>query len=159
VLERVRTLASLTREERRFFVAAWALAPWASLAIRRRGLRDVLRGLERAGTGDRARRVERQADPSVDFERGERLVRAAFRRTAADERCLPQSVVQYLLHLRWGPTPRLVVGVVRDRLERDLERFAHAWVEGALGPRREPTFAPILELSPGRGVSAPQDPL
>ncbi len=84
-------------------------------------------------------------------------MRAAFRRTVADERCLPESVVQYLLHLRWGPPPKLVVGVVRDRLERDLDRFAHAWVEDATGPRREPSFAPILELSPEHGVSAPME--
>ncbi|HTJ84484.1 MAG TPA: lasso peptide biosynthesis B2 protein [Polyangiaceae bacterium] len=151
MLRRASALLSLTWEERRFLAAAWALAPWASLAIRRRGLRAVLARLEtmrdRSADGG-------SASPPIDVARAEYLVRAAFRRTHADPRCLPQSVVQYVLQLRWGPTPRLVVGVVEDKSARDLDRFAHAWVEAEAGPRREPSFAPILELTPTRGVHA-----
>jgi len=147
VLRHARTLFELDPDERRFLVAAWLLAPWASITVRRGTLRNVL---DRLARRKRQHRVNRRA---IDVERGEWLVRAAFRRAPADARCLPESIVQYLLHLRWGPAPRLVIGIVGDRRTRTIEDFAHAWVEAEDGPRREPRFVPILELTATHGVA------
>jgi hypothetical protein len=58
---------------------------------------------------------------------GRALVRGAFRAHGAGGQCLPESVIQYLLHRRDGLSVRLVVGVKRPGPGSEVA--AHAWVE------------------------------
>lgn len=150
LFERATELRTLTPAERRFLVKAWIAAPFVEAVLGAVGLERVLATLERRRFAPRGERI--------DVERGERLVRAAFRYGPAKSGCLPESIVQYALHLRTGPEPRLVIGVrkvqgdARDENEPKTELGAHAWIEELAGARRLPEFAPILTLSP-RGRS------
>jgi len=142
--------AALASAEKRFLVAAWFLAPIVSATLERLGFDRVLGELPVVG--------ERQRG-SVGVERGEDLVRIAFRRhVLLRGGCLPESITQYALHILFGPTPKLVVGVKRDESiphkDRRLDWMlgAHAWVENDAGPSREPTFAPIVAVSARSGI-------
>lgn len=142
-------LAALPPPERRFFARAWLLGPVVVAFLRARGLQRALELL--------AKRRFAPRGTCVEVDAGERLVRAAFRyglgrhAAATSGTCLPESIVQYTLHLDTGPTPRLVIGVRKTASSEGNELRAHAWVERDDGPRREADFAPIVELSP-RGL-------
>lgn len=149
LFERAAKLARLSRDERAFLARAWLLAPIAVMSLRLWGFERVLAHLER-------RRFAPSRRP-IGVERGEALVRAAFRGGLATSSCLPESIVQYALHLETGPEPKLVIGVRKERPRTSLLEgmAAHAWIEEAEGSRREPDFAPILWLTPsGRSGSA-----
>lgn len=103
------------------------------------------------GSRERALRAEaRRSKGGTSVVLGERLVRAAYRALPFTGGCLPQSLVQYLLHLRDGTGARLVVGVRRPANESTAPSIeAHAWVEStAATPGNAPAgavpFAPIF---------------
>ncbi len=146
--------ARLSNGERSFLTAAWLLAPAVSAALSRYGFERLLRELPRVH-----RRAASQG--SIDVERGEALVRIAFRRHGTSSGgCLPESITQYLLHCMAGPTPKLVVGVQRTSDGAappsggtlGWSVGAHAWVEHDEGPRRELSFAPIVACSSRSGI-------
>jgi hypothetical protein len=151
-LRRVRKLAELSPAESGFLAGAWVLARPITFGLSTLGFPRVLTWLE--GTPGRA------GGGRVGVARGEELVRWAFRAAACDTQgsCLPRAVVQYLLHRTFGPEPRLVVGVsrvaapIREATSLDWTLGAHAWVEVQGGPAREPSFSPILTLTPSEGV-------
>jgi hypothetical protein len=72
---------------------------------------------------------------------GERLIGGVFRYHFVGGDCLPQSVLQYLLHRRDGLPVRFVVGV-----RRDGQLAAHAWVEDAREGRDDASFAPLFTI-------------
>ena len=139
--------------ERAFLAAAWALAPVVNAALSRFGFERLLRELPRAHPRHGTARA-------VDVERGDALVRIAFRRHGTESGgCLPESLTQYLLHCVLGPTPKIVVGVRRaaDAASPETSSLgwwvgAHAWIERDEGPPREPTFAPIVACSARSGI-------
>lgn len=147
-------MVALPPSERAFLVLAWAMAPIASALLAKSGFEGALRTLAR--TSGHPRRANR-AEP-VGVERAESLVKSAFIRQAATRGCLPQSIVQFLLHRRFGPTPRLVIGVARTAptsiADSDLGwgLDAHAWVEHIDGPSRCGAWAPIVAYSDDRGI-------
>lgn len=157
-IDRARGFAAAPARERRFLMTAWVLARPVSFALARTKFPTVLAWLARLPRP--RRRSHAEPCETIGVERGERLVRAAFRASASPGACLEQSIVQYLLHRRFGPEARLVVGVARDRATPsdagvpasapDLR--AHAWVEEVGRERAEPGFERILVLSPRGGI-------
>jgi hypothetical protein len=156
VLRDARRFISYAPVEQAFIVGALAAAPVVALTLHAFGLRRTL------GWARRASALSARRDPSkpLDVERGEQLVRRAFAYTPVSGGCLPESIVQYLLHTRFGPEPRLVVGVRRERgadpsLHDDhgWKLGAHAWVEAAHGPERLPELTRMLTLTNAEGVS------
>jgi hypothetical protein len=149
-------MVALRPTERRFLVFAWLLAPAANALLARRGFEGALRALARTPSIPRPRK-NRRADELVGIERAESLVKSAFIRQPTKRGCLPQALVQFLLHRRYGPAPRLVIGVARrsdgrriDGLGWDLE--AHAWLEQVGGPARDGGYSPILSYSDEQGL-------
>ncbi len=125
------------------------LAPVVSFAVDRYGFPRVLEAvaplqLARSGAGA----------PEIDIPAGARLIRKAFRAAPTAGACLHHALVQYLLHLRVGPEPRLVVGVRRGtaRLGTGWVPDAHAWVEDAGVPDGQADFSPLFALTPSRGL-------
>lgn len=119
LLHAVKRLADAGPEARRFALRAWLGAPVVRASLSVAGLARTLRWVEAV-----APRAQRPG--AVGVEEGEALVRAVFRRHFVGGACLPQSLVQYLLHRRDGLPVRFVVGV--QRVERGAVD-AHAWVE------------------------------
>jgi hypothetical protein len=152
-MQLLRKAFALAPVERRFAALAWLFAPPASAFVRDGGFKRAIEGLER--TAPLA--VER-ANPSISVERGEALVTSAFARQLCTRSCLPQSLVQFVLHRWFGPTPRLVIGVRRDATatfgggDLDWSLTAHAWVEECDGPTRDIGFVPILSFSDRDGI-------
>jgi len=124
---------------------AWLGAPLLRASLAFAGLEATLRWVESlpAARG-------REAARRVGVEEGERLIRGVFRRHFVGGECLPQSLLQYLLHRRDGLPVRFVVGV---RRAGDGDAIAaHAWVEDG-APRAgavAPTFASILVVGDER---------
>jgi hypothetical protein len=116
----------------------------ASLALV--GLRSTLRwieavepasGSQRSGSrwGPRPRAPGRGAPP-IGVAEASILVRGAFRAHVVRGECLPQSLVQYLLHRRDGLSVRFVVGVRRAGPVppgHGAAIAAHAWIEDDSG--------------------------
>jgi hypothetical protein len=128
-------LAAAGPAARRFALRAWLGAPVVRASLAVAGLQRTLRWVEAVpAPASRGAGV-------VGVEEGEALVRAVFRRHFVGGECLPQSLVQYLLHRRDGLPVRFVMGVQRDRGAID----AHAWVEAA-EPRG--VYAPIFASGP-----------
>ncbi len=128
-------------------LGAWVLAPFVSFALDRMGFARLLEVLAPLPSRT-AMRPDRGA---VGIERGATLLRQAFRASATSGACLHHAVVQYLLHLRFGPEPRLVIGVRRGTTT-PWTPDAHAWVEAAEGGGREDGFRPLLALTPTGGL-------
>jgi hypothetical protein len=84
----------------------------------------------------------------VGVAEGEQLIRGVFRHHFVGGECLPQSVLQYLLHRRDGLPVRLVVGVRREGGSADgnpgSTLAAHAWVEDGHGGAERASFAPLF---------------
>jgi hypothetical protein len=151
-------LAGARPEARRFAVRAWLAAPLVQASLALAGLQATLRWVEAV---PRAR--GRAAAGPVGVDEGSALVRGAFRVHVVGGECLPQSVVQYLLHRRDGTAARMVVGVKRP--EGGASIAAHAWVEAAeaghdgrapqTGSRaQDPAFAPLFATGPAaRGAA------
>jgi hypothetical protein len=143
---------ALEPDERRFLLGAVALGPVVEGLFARERFEGALSLLAK---GPRLPRPRARPSAALSVERGEALVKAALRATN-DERCLPRSIVQFILHRRFGPAPRLVIGVRRPVAAsgaRELE--AHAWIERDGGPVRDLGFAPMLSYSDARGVERP----
>jgi hypothetical protein len=130
-------------EEIHFAGRAWLGAPLVRVSLALVGLPSTLRWVE---ASSRARVPRARA---VGVEEGRALVRAAFRAQGAGGRCLPESVVQYLLHRRDGLAVRLVVGVKRPG--SGAEMAAHAWVEADEPGARpdDPSFTPLFSTGHG----------
>lgn len=126
-------------ESASFLARAWAAAIAVEGSLRLVGYRRTLDWIEAV-----PRVASRRRRTSVRL--GERLVRGAYRAHVFAGGCLPQSLVQYLLHRRDGTEARLIVGVRRPANEtspRSIE--AHAWVESReTTPPAADTFAPIF---------------
>ena len=160
-MQLLRKAFALAPAERRFAALAWVFAPPASALVRDGGFKRAIEGLER--TTPLA--VER-GDASISVERGEALVASAFARQLCTRSCLPQSLVQFVLHRWFGPAPRWVIGVRRDASTAftgdalDWSLAAHAWVEERDGPAREVGFVPILSFSDRDGMrrASPEAP-
>ncbi len=109
----------------------------------------------RALDATRSARLAPAATITVD--RGQTLVHAAFHVQLAKRTCLPQAVVQYVLHRRFGPPPKLVIGVSRSHARPgDPPVFgldAHAWVEPQDGPPAPEPYRPILTFTDATGIS------
>ncbi len=136
LLRAARRLAGLRPEARRFAARAWLAAPLVRGSLALLGLRSTLQWVEAAPGGPRP------DAPRIGVSEGSVLVRRAFRAHVVGGECLPQAIVQYLLHVRDGVPARLVVGVRRP--ERGLLE-AHAWVEADdLQPDSTPPFGPIF---------------
>lgn len=148
-LRRLLAAARVPAEERRFFLAAWMLARPVAFALSTVGFPRLVRLLARLPP-------TQPRSSGVDVERAELLVKRAFVAAASDGACLPRAAVQYVVHRALGPEPRLVVGVSRGEAARGAELdwivAAHAWVEARGGPRREPSFTPILAVTPSEGI-------
>jgi hypothetical protein len=133
-----------SREQRAriaFAARAWVLAIPVEASLASVGLATTLRWIE--AIPQRAR-----AAAAVGVEDGERLVARAYRFNFVRGRCLPRSLVQYLVHRRDGVDARFVVGVRRPEDDvRGLE--AHAWVE-APGARAD---VPFTELFASGGLA------
>lgn len=142
LLHAARRLRAARPEARRFALRAWLGAPVVRASLSVAGLARTLRWVEAVP----APAVRRPG--AVGIDEGEALVRAVFRRHFVGGECLPQSLVQYLLHRRDGLPVRFVVGVQRRGARRVLD--AHAWVEG---PRAAPNaeFTPIF-VAEGRAA-------
>jgi hypothetical protein len=127
----------------RFAARAWLGAPLVRASLSLVGLRSTLRWVEASSRQARRRAHAR----GVGVEEGRALVRGAFRAQGAGG-CLPQSLVQYLLHRRDGLPVRLVVGVKRPGPGSGID--AHAWVEAAEAGARpdDPSFVPLFASSP-----------
>jgi len=154
VFEGLEKWSALEPAERRFFILAWSLAPVASVLLRDGGFKRVLSWLGATRGASVVTSSER-----VSIERAESLVNSAFHVQLSRRTCLPQSVVQFLLHRRYGPPPKLVIGVRRDtehRVSGEDERAwglsAHAWVEASDGPARHGAYTPILAFTDQEGV-------
>ena len=94
---------ALPAVERRFAVGAWCLAPIVELSLRGFGLARTLSGID--WLTRRAARVPAR----VPVQRGAALVDAAYRRHVLAGRCLPRSLVQYLLHRAQGDDVQVAV--------------------------------------------------
>jgi len=149
-LRRARNAFELPRSELGFVTGAWMLARPISFGLKQAGFSRALEALTSVPP-------PRSGAAPVGAERGEMLVRKAFRAAACDveSSCLPRAMVQYLLHAAFGPPVRLVIGVPRPgewRRGGQEAWGAHAWVEEDRNGNREPSFAPILFLTPAGGV-------
>src|SRR4051812_19899748 len=92
-------MVALPRTERRFLVLAWLLAPAVNAVLARGGFDTALKLLARTSRFPMRPRL----GDEVSVERAESLVKSAFVRQATTRGCLPQSIVQFLLHRRYGP--------------------------------------------------------
>ncbi len=136
-----------------FFARAWAVAFAVEGSLRLVGYRRTLAWIEAVPKGSSRRR-------RTSVLLGERLVRRAYAAHPLSGTCLPQSLVQYLLHRRDGTDARLVVGVRRPAERADRGRAnetdprsieAHAWVESSeTGPSVAEPFAPIFRSDEAR---------
>ncbi len=146
LLQAARRFAALPPEERAFAARAWLAAPVVRASLALVGLKGTLRWVEAAPP--RPLRVV-----PIGVTVGSRLVASAFRAHVAGgaaSRCLPRSVVQYLLHRRDGLPARLVVGVKRSEQRPGIA--AHAWIEGTEGGEDEASgFEPVFSTGPARG--------
>lgn len=118
------------------------------------GLRPTLRWIEALEPA----RPGRRASP-IGVAEGSHLVRGAFRAHVVGGECLPQSLVQYLLHRRDGLPVRFVVGVKRaGRGEAPRAPgapiAAHAWVEDDSATGDAVTFAPLFVAGHDGGGAA-----
>ena len=150
LLRAVRRFAAARPEARRFAARAWIAAPLVRASLGLVGLRSTLRWVEAAPTRGSAR-----SSPSpITVDEGAALVRGAFRAHVVGGECLPQSVVQYLLHRRDGLGVRLVIGVQRVQPPPQPGHggpiAAHAWVEAEAPPAGASTFSPIFTVGAGR---------
>jgi hypothetical protein len=137
LLQAARELAAASWEARLFAVRACLAAPAVRASLAFAGLRPTLRWIEAFPPAARRRA------PPVGVIEGERLTRGVLRHLVGGE-CLPQSLLQYLLHRRDGLPVRLVVGV-RRRSDAASDIDAHAWVEDAREPpSTEPSFARVM---------------
>lgn len=136
LLRAARRFAASRPEARRFALRAWLGAPLVRASLALVGLRSTLRWIEAAPP---ARRRDARL---VDVEEGRDLVQGAFRAHVVGGECLPQSVVQYLLHRRDGLAVRFVVGVKRE--EDDGTIAAHAWVDAGEHHGDADEFAPVF---------------
>lgn len=137
-----RTFAGLSRSERTFVGLAWVLALPATAAVSALGFRRTTSMLDKLSIIKAVARIGRP-NQAVTVERGEQLVRGAFRNSLAPGGCLPESIVQYTLHVVRGQPVKLVLGVRRAEA---APVAAHAWVENASGPQRDLDHAVIYEL-------------
>lgn len=133
----------LTREERRFAVAAWLLAPVVTLLLRRFGFRktvEIVREWVSLGAG--------RGRATVSVDRAEALVARAFKLTLAHDSCLPRSIVQLAVHRRNGDSVKLVIGVRRGGHfgDADIDFEGHAWVDPIGGPSRDARHTVIHEV-------------
>jgi hypothetical protein len=157
-LHAARRFVASRPEARGFAARAWLAAPVVRASLAVLGFESTLRWVEavseRPPTGGRTAHAGHAGGsaprPPVSVTEGSALVRGAFRVHAAlglglgRDRgdCLPQSVVQYLLHRRDGVPARLVVGV--KRLDRGAAIAAHAWVEAGPKGTGDAEFEPLF---------------
>ncbi len=146
----VRSIDSFRRlspGERAFFAAAWCLVAPVSGALRAGGLERVTRWVRRLPV------AVLSSAAAVDVERGDALVRRAFRwsgarvvlnRPAPEGRgdCLPQALVQLAIHRLAGRDAVLCIGVRTGSPAFE----AHAWVEERDGARRDLQHAVIHQV-------------
>ncbi len=133
-----------------FFVRAWSATFVVEASLRSLGYRRTVEWIEQQ---------KRPSKKGVSVALGARLVTVAYKMHVFRGGCLPQSLVQYLLHQRDGTEARFVVGVrrgtsvrnppVHSGATRPLANVqAHAWVEGedetSLG------FSPIFQTKGAR---------
>ena len=134
VLGPLRTFARLDAASRSFAAVAWVLAPPVGILLR-------VVGFERLSPLIGALPVSprRTRGSAVDVERGEALVGRVFARSLIKPGCLPQSVVQCLVHRLSGREVDLVIGVRKPgRVPHEAAEFeAHAWVEERRGEPRD----------------------
>src|SRR5579885_410720 len=95
LLQAARRFVAGPSETRRFALRAWLGAPVVRASLALAGLQATLRWVEAIPAGRGARR-------RVGVGEGERLIRGVFRHHFVGGECLPQSVLQYLLHRRDG---------------------------------------------------------
>lgn len=141
-LRRSLGLRRVPPEELAFAAGAWLAAPVVEASLAALGLQRTLRWVEAVPSG-------RPALSAVSPLVGERLVRAAYRRHLLRGSCLPQSIVQYLVHRRRGDSVRLVIGVRRPSAgprspggasaSHTPPLEAHAWVEAVDDAGGSPT--------------------
>jgi len=133
-------------------VRAWLGAPLVQASLVLVGLRSTLRWIEGSGSPT-SPSFMRRASP-IGVAEGSDLVRSAFRAHVVGGECLPQSLVQYLLHRQDGLSVRLVVGVRRvghghSYPGDDAPIAAHAWIEDD-STAGDPAFAPLFVAGPAR---------
>jgi len=137
--------SELSSESRAFLARAWLAVPVVELSLAVVGVRGTLRWMELLPSAGAAR----SARTVTSVTEGARLVRAACRRHPLAGACLPQALLQYLLHRRDGVPVRVVIGVRRD----DADLDAHAWVEAQ---RSDAPSAPAEEFAPILVWSSPE---
>ena len=149
VLDRVR---AISRAELGFAAKAWLGAFPVELSLATLGLMPTLRWIEAVSAKGNRPGVPRAALPVA---LGERAVHRAYKVHPLRGRCLPRSLVQYLLHRRKGQAVHFVIGVRRGSANEGAKGLpawksmeAHAWVEAAGasrgGERRHAEFAVLL---------------
>jgi hypothetical protein len=133
IFRAARSVEALRPDARRFAAKAWLGAPVVEASLRLLGLRRTLGWIEALpeGVGGTA---------TVDVVEGERLVQAVYRWHLVTGECLPQALLQHLVHHLDGVPSRFVVGVARTGESRALA--AHAWTSGERA--RESGFAPLF---------------
>jgi hypothetical protein len=144
LLRAARRLAASRPEARRFAVRAWLGAPLVQASLALVGLRPTLRWIEAVEPAFLAGR----GAPRIGVAEGSALVSGAFRAHVVGGECLPQSLVQYLLHRRDGLPVRLVVGVRRADQDGGTAGHvasiaAHAWIDDG-SATEDPAFAPLF---------------
>lgn len=135
----IASFAALPAHEMRFVALSWLFAPASHLLLRSRGMRAA---------ATLANRLPAVFHGGVGADRGEWLVKAAFRHAPAPAGCLPEAVVQLAAHRLAGDRVRLLVGVRRaGRFGESQEDFeAHAWIEDEAGPSRDERHAVIFTV-------------
>jgi hypothetical protein len=137
-------LRTFPREQQRFAVIGWLVAPAVEASLHIVGLKHTLHWVEATSTGPDA--PPDGSSRAVTIERGEQLVAGLYRHHFLNGTCLPRALVQYWLHRRAGTPVRFVVGVRRQaettvaahqRETTTNGLAAHAWV----GPPDAPTAA------------------
>lgn len=140
-LQAARRFAAQAPEARRFALRAWLGAPVVRASLALAGLQATLRWIKAVPALRPARR-------RVGVAEGEQLVRGVFRHHFVGGECLPQSVLQYLLHRRDGLPVRLVLGVRREGglagAGPSSGLAAHAWVEDGHGRGDRASCAPLF---------------
>jgi Transglutaminase-like superfamily len=136
LLRAARRLAAFRPEARRFAARAWLAVPVVQASLALVGFKSTL------GWVEAVRPLRRPGAQPVTVAEGSALVGGAFRAHFVGGKCLPQSVVQYLLH-RWDGVPaRLVLGVRRPDPGAAIE--AHAWIEAGHGETGDHGFEPLF---------------
>ncbi len=129
----LRTFVELEPAARTFAALSWALATPIGVSLRLLGFRRLERVIERVPV----RRSMSKAG-ALDVEAAEVLVTRAFARSLGPRGCLPQSIVQCVVHRAMGREVDLVIGVRKQgEVPRTIDFEAHAWVEEKRGPKRD----------------------